>query len=191
MKTFLDSWICVCKMMHTFRITLVCGLVLTLLLVKTHLDSIKRDRVDRQGHQDRRKYDFVVNDGNTHIELVSNDQLSAPVQFLSSSSTTSATTVSTPTSKTYPEPTKPAIKRTEFKPQIIPVQVPGIWDDDYDDYDDFWLDYMEDDEEEKEERKPTPTKPPRPYVTPKTDRIIVMGRTSWEDSDWLEEELPE
>lgn len=168
-------------MMRTFRITLVCGLVLTLLLVKTHLDSIKRDRVDR------RKFDFVVNDGDTHIELVSKDQLPAPVQFLSSSSTT----VSTSTSKTYPEPTKPAIKRTEFKPQIIPVQVPGIWDEDYDDYDDFWWHYMEDDEEEKEERKPTSTKPPRPYVTPKTDRIIVMGRTSWEDSDWLEEELPE
>ncbi|KAJ5134929.1 hypothetical protein N7526_006294 [Penicillium atrosanguineum] len=176
-------------MMRTFRITLVCGLVLTLLLVKIHLDSIKSDRVDRLDRQDRRKFDFVVNDGGAHIELVSKDQLSPSVQAWSSSTTASTTTVSTSTSKTYPEPTNPAIRRTEFKPQIIPVEVPGFWADDYDDYDDLWWQYIEDYEEE--ERKPTPSSPPKPKVTPKTDRIIVMGRTSWEDSDWLEEELPE
>ena len=176
-------------MMRTFRITLVCGLVLTLLLVKTHLDSIKSDRVDRLGHQDRRKFDFVVNDGGAHIELVSKDRLLPPDQAWSSSTITSTATVSISTSKTYPEPTKPAIQRTEFKPQIIPVEVPGLWYDDYDDFDDSWWQYIEDGEEE--ERKPIPSSPPKPKVTPKTDRIIVMGRTSWESSDWLEEELPE
>ncbi|KAJ6107119.1 hypothetical protein N7523_008442 [Penicillium sp. IBT 18751x] len=175
--------------MRTFRITLVCGLVLTLLLVKTHLGSIKSDRVDHQDHQDRRKFDFVVNDGGAHIELVSKDQLRPPVQAWSSSTVTSTTTVSTSTSKIYPEPTNPAIKRTEFKPQIIPVEVPGLWYDDYDDLDDPWWQFLGN--EEKEERKATPSSPPKPKVTPKTDRIIVMGRTSWEDSDWLEEELPE
>lgn len=172
--------------MRTFRISLICGLVLTLLLVKSHLDSIKSDR------QDRRRFDFVVNDGGAHIELVSKDQVPTPVHS-SSRVSSSTTTTPTPTSKAWPEPTNPAIKRTEFKPQIIPVEVPGGWDDDIFDFTPFLWDSTEDDkdEEEEEERKPTPSSPPKPKVTPKSDRIVVMGRTSWENTDWLEEELCE
>jgi hypothetical protein len=176
-------------MMRTFRISLICSLVLTLLLVKNHLDSIKSDR------QDRRGFDYVVDGGGgTHIELVSKDQFAAPVHFslqVSSSTTTPLTPTPTPTSKVYPEPTKPAIERTEFKPEIIPVEVPGLWDDDDDDFASFLWGEMEEEEKEKGERKPTPSSPPKPKVTPKSDRIIVVGRTSRENTDWLEEELPE
>jgi hypothetical protein len=176
-------------MMRKFRISLICGLVLTLLLVKNHLDSIKSDR------QDRRGFDYVVDDtGGAHIELVSKDQFAAPIHSslqVSSSTTTPVTPTPTPTSKVYPEPTKPAIERTEFKPEIIPVEVPGLWDSDDDDFASFLWGYMEEGEEEEGERKPTPSSPPKPKVTPKSDRIIVVGRTSRENTDWLEEELPE
>jgi hypothetical protein len=168
-------------MMRTFRVSLICSLVLTLLLVKNHLDSIKSDR------QDRRGFDYVVDGGGAHIELVSKDQFAAPVHS-SLQVSSSTTTLLTPTSKVYPEPTKPAIERTEFKPEIIPVEVPGLWDDDDDDFASFLWGYME---AEEEERKPTPSSPPKPKVTPKSDRIIVVGRTSRENTDWLEEELPE
>jgi len=159
--------------MHTFRISLICGLVLTLLLVKSHLDSIESDR---------QAIDFVVNDQGARIELVSKGQVPTPIH---SSLQVSSPTIATPkpTSKVYPEPTNPALKRTEFKPETIPVDVPGLYNDD-----DFLWDYTEDYDEE---RKPTPSSPPKPKVSPKSDRIVVMGSTSWENTDWLEEELPE
>lgn len=175
--------------MRTFRISLAVALVITFLLVKSHLDSIGSAQRERE-YDAGIAPDFVLEDGGAHIELLSKDQV--PVPPVRSGSSSRATHSSTPTSKTktYLQPTKP-VTPTKWQPESIPVYVPGqeFWEDD-DDFNLDWQDYLLGWDSDKDS-EPAQLAPPKPKVTPKSDRIIVMGRTSREDTTWLEDELPE
>lgn len=191
------------------RVSVAIALLLTLVLVNRHVASIEPAHA---AQAEDLKSEFVIQDGEGHIELVSVDRHPRAVINSVHSSSPSAPTLSLPLqtklnagpSPTVPrwlEPTKPA-PPTKFAPQKIPVDVPGefFWGADYDEY----LNELMEEEDEEEDNpwgaqlgqrhknsKPTSSSPPKPKVTPKSDRIIVLGRMSYEDASWLEEELPE
>lgn len=165
--------------MRTYRISLTLVLVITFLLVKSHVSSIgsgpqKRDH----GRGVDVAPELVLEEHGAHIELVSKNH----VPRSRSASTTAQS--HTPTGKIYPEPTNPAMPK-RWVPETVPVYVPGseFWDDEDDYY--FWQNYWR--EMENERRR----KAPKPKVTPMSDRIVVVGRMSYEDTTWLEDELPE
>lgn len=172
-------------MMRTFRISLILVLVITLLLVKSHLNSIgfgpqKHDHGKGIGVTP----DYILEEHGAHIELVSKDHVPMPPAAARSRSAMETLQAHTPTGKTYLEPTNPATPK-RWVPETVPVYVPGqdFWDD-VDDYD-FWQDYWQ---EVNNQRK---QKASKPKVAPMSDRIVVLGRMSWEDPTWLEDELPE
>lgn len=170
------------------------ALVFTIFLVKNHLSSI-----DEQWQTDRSASrvpvpDFVLDGAGTHIELVSGDDV-AKEAFSSSvaASQLSSTPTSTSTTAKFLEPTGPPVTPAQFKPKTIPVEVPGsqFYDELFlDDYLDT-LDYDIGSRHGHNQPPPKPKATPKPPVPKLTDRIVVLGRMSWEDSDWLEEELPE
>jgi hypothetical protein len=182
-----------------FRVSIAVALVITILLVKNHLDSLEPQwQADRGADL---APEFVLDSAGAHIELVSANpnpaQLSPSYSSHSSHSSYPSSPIApksspAPPSKTWPEPTNPPVTPTKFQPKSIPVDVPGANDDIWQ-YP-FWAD--RDDEvgvihnlNLKPEPKPKST--PKPKVSPYPDRIVVLGRMSWEDSDWLEDELPE
>jgi len=180
----------------TFRVAIAVALVFTIFLVKNHLSSI-----DEQWQTDRSASrvpvpDFILDGAGTHIELVSGDDVAAAEEAVSSSVTVSrvsSTPIRTSTTQKFLEPTGLPVKPAQFEPKTIPVEVPGS-----DFYDELFLDdYLNTLDYELGSRHGHNQPPPKPKATPKppvpklTDRIVVLGRMSWEDSDWLEEELPE
>ncbi|KAJ5948036.1 hypothetical protein N7466_001051 [Penicillium verhagenii] len=191
----------------TFRVAVAVALVFTIFFVKNHLSSI-----DEQWQSDRsasRVPDFILDGAGTHIELVSGDDRAAAVgksvaaegtgaRVASSSfavSRVSSLTPSTSTTVGFLDPTGSPVEPARFEPQTIPVDVPNA---DYFD-DPFLEEYLDsldygfggESRHGHNQLPPKPESTPKPPVPKLTDRIVVLGRMSWEDSDWLEEELPE
>lgn len=170
----------------TFRVSIVIALVFTILLVKNHLDSL-----EPQWQADRGADlvpEFVLDSAGAHIELVSaNPAQKSP----SNSSQPSLSSSPIPPTKSWPEPTKPPVSPAKFQPKSIPVDVPGANNDIWQ-YP-FWADRNDDEVGviHNQNAKPKPKSTPKPKASPYPDRIIVLGRMSWEDTDWLEEELHE
>ena len=176
-------------MVITFRVAIAIALVFGLFLVKNHLDSIDSQWLsDRDASLGPDSSDYVLDDAGAHFELVSRK-----IALSSSSSSLPTPSLSSPTSKQFLEPTKPPATPTKFEPKRIPVNVPNQYLDFLDPSLDKYFNDLDLSIGLKQGRKkmPKPSSPPKPKVTPKTDRIIVLGRMSWEDADWLEEELPE
>ncbi|KAJ5688818.1 hypothetical protein N7462_003210 [Penicillium macrosclerotiorum] len=188
-----------------FRLFIAFALVGAVLLVRNHLGSLESQWPAGQALD--LTPEFILESDGAHIELVSIPR-GYEAQAVSSSesplplSSIAASHSSGPTEKSYPTPTNPPAAKSKFQPKSIPVDVPGAEDDFFDQYP-FWFD---DDMEvirpdpkngrlksnsKTKPNPPTKPKPHRPKVSPYPDRIIVMGRTLWEDTDWLEEELPE
>lgn len=88
------------------------------------------------------------------------------------------------------------------EPERIPVDVPGaewageLWfrsEEEPEFYDSNGFDDAQllAPVEHNDVMAPSSTAPSRPKVTPKSDRIIILGKMSYEDTDWLEDQLPE
>ncbi|KXG51469.1 Protein of unknown function DUF3431 [Penicillium griseofulvum] len=153
------------------------ALIITIFSVKSHLDSILWDDRTSSGL-------YVL--GDTYIELVSAH--------------------TTPTSNTKPRkffpttrPTSP-VKSNNREPKRVPVDVPGAeWAGEllFGSPEFYESESLLDDPkilapvEYNDVTAPSSTAPPRPKVTPKSDRVIVMGKMSYEDTNWLEDQLPE
>lgn len=179
----------------TFRVSIAIALVLTILLVKNHLESLEPQW--QADHSADLVPEVVWDSAGAHIELVSANSAqkspsnsSRPSLSSSSPSPIAPKQSSFSPTKSWPEPTNPPVTPTKFQPKSIPVDVPGANDDIWQ-YP-FWAE--RDDEVgviHNQNVKPKPKSTPKPKVSPYPDRIIVLGRMSWEDTDWLEEELPE
>ncbi|KAJ9490452.1 hypothetical protein VN97_g2803 [Penicillium thymicola] len=167
------------------RAVIATALITTLFLVKFHLDSIL------QWQPDGITSDLYVLDGDSYIELVS------------AHTTTPASQTQTrrkwiPTAR----PT-PRLVIANPEPKRIPVDVPGAeWAGElffgsreapkFYDFESV-LDNAQiiAPAEHNDMVAPSSTAPRRPKVTPKSDRVIVLGKMSYEDTSWLEDELPE
>lgn len=177
----------------TFRVAIAIALVLAFFLVKHQLEALQWTAGP--------KSDWVIDRAGAHVELVSGDGV-APVPAplyssvrISSSGTPAKSAIST-TSKRWEEPTGEPVTPAKVEPVQIPVQVPGegedwywgqdYWDEDQDGYLNDYLDDMDNGMGGFDQPKPEP-----PQVPKLTDRVVVLGRMSWEDSDWLDWELPE
>lgn len=167
------------------RAAMAIALIITLFLVKFHLDSIL------QWRNDGITSDLYVLDGDAYIELVS-------AHTATPASRTQTRRKWTPTARPTP---RPVIANPE--PKRIPVDVPGAeWAGElffrsrgtpkfYDletSFDDAQLIAPA---EHNDVMAPSSTAPRRPKATPKSDRVIVLGKMSYEDTNWLEDELPE
>lgn len=180
----------------SLRVSVAIVLLLTLVLVNRHVASIEPAQPEDLASE------FVIDAGQGHIELVSSDRRprgvaeSAPpssyVSALAPHSRTMSNSAASPTVQGWLEPTKPA-PPIKFAPKQIPVYVPGqeYWDFDYDLYPNEYREDVQLGQRHKNKGRPTTSSPPKPKVTPKSDRIVVLGRMSYEDTSWLEEELPE
>jgi hypothetical protein len=179
-------------MRTTFRAAIAIVLLVTVLLVKSHLDSISQwqDTGDRRKASTRDIY--VLEDGDAYIELVSAD--------------TTTSTPSNPTKRKWVPTARPTPRpmSASAKSRRIPVDVPGA---EWAGQDPFFrsrrpnrlteaqrlhaqqLDALQPGNMQK--MAPSSSMPPRPTITPKSDRIIILGKMSYEDTDWLEDELPE
>lgn len=168
-------------MVVTFRVILAVALVFAFFLVKNNLDSIDNQWQSHSSRSAGRVPDYTWEKAGAHIELVSSDDRtsSSPVQSVRAT----PSLASSSTEKSYQEPTGKPVNVPRIEPQQIPVEVPG--EDDYD----LWLhDYLDELDYGVGNSEP---KPPPPQVPKLEDRIIVLGRMSWEDADWLDYELPE
>ncbi|CAI7607661.1 hypothetical protein PCG10_006452 [Penicillium crustosum] len=166
------------------RVVIAIGLITTLFLVKFHLDSIL------QWQTDGITSDRYVLNGDSYIELVS--------QTATPASQTQTRRKWIPTARPTP---RPLIANPE--PKRIPVDVPGAeWAGElffgsrgapkFYDFDSIFDDaQIIAPAEHNDAVAPSSTAPPRPKVTPKSDRVIVLGKMSYENTDWLEDELPE
>jgi hypothetical protein len=168
------------------RAVMAIALIITLFLVKFHLDSIL------QWQNNGSTSDLYVLDGDSYIELVS-------AHTATPASQTQTRRKWIPTAR----PT-PRLVIANPEPKRIPVDVPGAeWAGEllfgsrgapkfYD------LESVLDNaqiiapaEHNDVVVVPSSTAPSRPKVTPKSDRVIVLGKMSYEDTNWLEDELPE
>ena len=190
--SLVSSLIVPCWTMRTkVRAAIAIALVATVLLVKAHLDSISQwqDSGDRKKASSRDFY--VLEDGDAYIELVS-------------AATTTPSHNPTrrkwiPTARPTPRPMS-----ASAKPKRIPVEVPGAEWAGQDPFfpsrkpnkltDSQWLHAQQLGPLQHgnvQKMSPSSTAPPRPKITPKSDRVIVLGKMSYEDTTWLEDELPE
>ncbi|KAJ5272299.1 hypothetical protein N7478_007424 [Penicillium angulare] len=176
-------------MVVTFRVVVAITLVFALFLVKNHLSSIDDQWQSQSGRSAGRSAQITWRDAGARIELVSGDDhiSSSPIPSVHATPTPS----STPTGSSYEEPTGKPVAVPRFEPQQIPVEVPGEVEDDYDFWLDDYLDELDNDLGRYGHNQMPDPRPPPPQVPKLEDRIIVLGRMSWEDSDWLDYELPE
>lgn len=176
------------------RAAIAIALVVIVFLVKTHLDSILQWQNDEFDLENARKDHYVL-DGGAYIELVS----APPIM----------PTPQNPTRRKWTpmaRPTRSLMPKSE--PMRIPVDVPGAeWagQDPFSEdpgayrglYESFEMQNVHADllspvvHGDVVEVVSSTTAPPRPRITPKSDRIIVLGKMSYENTDWLEEQLPE
>ncbi|KAJ5500849.1 hypothetical protein N7463_008099 [Penicillium fimorum] len=164
------------------RAAIAIALIVTIFLVKFHLDSILQ-------WSDRTRELYVL-DGDTYIELVS-------AHTTTSASHTQTRRKWAPTAR----PTRSVVlNNPEHK--RIPVDVPGAeWAGEL-----FWRSTAPKSYDSKsllenakilapvendDATAPSSTAPARPKVTPKSDRVIVLGKMSYENTDWLDDQLPE
>lgn len=167
------------------RAVIATALIITLFLVKFHLDSIL------QWQPDGITSDLYVLNGDSYIELVS-------------AHTTTPTSQTQTRRKWIPtaRPT-PRLVMANPEPKRIPIDVPGAeWAGElffgsrgapnFYDFESV-LDNAQiiAPAEHNDMVAPSSTAPSRPKVTPKSDRVIVLGKMSYEDTSWLEDELPE
>ncbi|CAG7915580.1 unnamed protein product [Penicillium olsonii] len=178
-------------MRTTVRATIAVALVATVFLVKIHLDSLSQWQDPGRRTSTR---DTYVLDGDAYIELVSAEPTA---------------TTSNPTRRKWIPTARPTPRSmaASAKSKNIPVDVPGAewsWGGPW--YQPSRSSKLTNSQnlhaqqlgpiqqlQQENRRKATPSAsaPPRPKITPKSDRIIVLGRMSYEDSSWLEDELPE
>ncbi|KAJ5957998.1 uncharacterized protein N7479_005148 [Penicillium vulpinum] len=168
------------------RAAIAVALVITVFLVKFHLDSIL------QWQNDPITSNLYVLDGDAHIELVS-------AHTATSASHTQTRRKWFPTARPTPRPLIP----NNSEPKRIPVDVPGAeWAGElffrsraapkfYDSESLFGNPKILAPVEHGNVMAPSATAPSHPKVTPKSDRVIVLGKMSYEDTDWLEDQLPE
>jgi hypothetical protein len=167
------------QMRTPLRAAIAVALIITLFLVKHHLDSILRWRDD----------EIIL--GDAYIELVS------------AHAATPASHTQT-RRKWYPtaRPTAQVIANPE--PERIPVDVPGAeWAGELffnareaPNFHDSMKGLIDNVQllapvEQGDATAPSSTAPSRPKVTPKSDRVIIVGKMSYEDTNWLEDHLPE
>ncbi|KAJ5104321.1 hypothetical protein NUU61_001668 [Penicillium alfredii] len=169
-----------------YRVSLTIILVVALLLVKKHLNSL-RSQWPAHGQLTARD-SYVVTNGGAHIELVSisNDPVDDVVVLLKTADVTSAsawtaTTTATPTS----EPTQPS---TQSRQSPTVASPPEPLTDPIENGQSLVLTIPVPAASRAFDRE---EHPPRPKVTPKSDRVIILGQMSYEDTSWLEEQLPE
>lgn len=178
----------------TFRAAVAIALVLAFFLVKHQLEALQWTAGP--------KPDWVIDRAGAHVELVSGDGVAPIAPAYSSvrvSSSMPAKFATSTISNRWEEPTGKPVTPAKVEPVQIPVQVPGegedwYWGQDYwdEDEDGYLNDYLDDMDygmgrsDHNQEPKPEP-----PQVPKLTDRVVVLGRMSWEDSDWLDWELPE
>lgn len=167
------------------RATIALALVITVFLVKSHLDSVLQWQTDHRINTDL----YIL--GDAYIELVS------------AQTATPATASQNPTRRKWTPTARPTPRLVQANPELkrVPVDVPGAeWAGDlffrsrgtpksYDSLLDKLLSPVEEDDDDVV--APSSTAPARPKVTPKSDRIVVLGKMSYEDTDWLEDQLPE
>ncbi|CAG8247630.1 unnamed protein product [Penicillium olsonii] len=178
-------------MRTTVRATIAVALVATVFLVKIHLDSLSQWQDPGRRTSTR---DTYVLEGDAYIELVSAE---------------ATATTSNPTRRKWIPTARPTPRSmaASAKSKNIPVDVPGAewsWGGPW--YQPSRSSKLTNSQnlhaqqlgpiqqlQQENRRKATPSAsaPPRPKITPKSDRIIVLGRMSYEDSSWLEDELPE
>jgi hypothetical protein len=177
------------------RAVIAIAVVLTVLLVRSHVESISQPQTPGRKQASARDY-YVLDNSDAYIELVSADTTTSP-----SYNPTRHKWV--PTGR----PTPPVVP-DKIATKQIPVRVPGA---EWAGQDPFLRDWMSKSNPKKltdsqkahgqqlgplkygnvQKLAPSSTAPPRPKITPKSDRIIVLGRMSYEDADWLEDLLPE
>ncbi|KAI1832389.1 hypothetical protein DTO006G1_8155 [Penicillium roqueforti] len=168
------------------RAAIAIALILTLFWVKSHLESILQWRNDEYNS------DLYVLNGDAYIELVS------------AHTATPATPSHTQTRRKWSPTARPTprLMIANPEPERIPVDVPGaewageLWfrsEEEPEFYDSNGFDDAQllAPVEHNDVMAPSSTAPSRPKVTPKSDRIIILGKMSYEDTDWLEDQLPE
>ncbi|KAJ5981536.1 hypothetical protein N7522_013957 [Penicillium canescens] len=182
-------------MRTTLRAAIAIAVVFTVLLVKSHLDSIPQWQAPGRKQASTRDY-YVLDESDAYIEMVSAD------------TTTSASQNPTRHKWTPSGRPTPPVVPDKVVPKQIPVRVPGA---EWAGQDPFLRNWNSKTNPKKltdsqkshgqqlgpiqhgdvQKLAPSSTAPPRPKVTPKPDRIIVLGKMSYEDTDWLEDQLPE
>lgn len=175
-------------MRTTLRAAIALALVATVLLVKIHLDSLSQwqDSGDRRTSA---RDSYVLEDGDAYIELVSAEP---------------TTTTKNPTRRKWIPTARPTPRPMSASAQTkrIPVDVPDAeWS-----WGDPWYDKLSNSQKlhaqqlgpiqqlkqgNEHKNPPSSSAPPRPKITPKSDRTIILGKMSYEDTNWLEDELPE
>lgn len=180
-------------MRTTLRAVIALVLVATVLLVKVHLDSLSQwqDSGDRRTSA---RDSYVLEDGDAYIELVSAEP---------------TTTTTNPTRRKWIPTARPTPRSMAASAQHkrIPVDVPGAewsWGGPW--YQPSKTNRLSNSQklhaqqlgpikqlQEANIKKlpPSSSAPPRPKITPKSDRTIILGKMSYEDTNWLEDELPE
>lgn len=175
-------------MRTTFRAAIAFALVGIVLLVKIHLDSISQWQVSSHPSSETRN-SYVLEDGDAYIEVSADEP---------------PTTPSTTRKKWIPaRPTTRPMSATA-KLEIIPVRVPGAeLAGKQDPISEFFRSQGLPDTRKGKAKQPKPSKNdkakevaimplPRPKITtPKSDRIIVLAKLSYEDTSWIGNELPE
>lgn len=176
-------------MRTTFRAAIALALVGIVLLVKIHLDFISQWQVSSHRRTETRN-SYVLEGGDAHIEVSTDEPSKTP---------------STTRKKWIPaRPTSRPMSATA-KLKTIPVRVPGAESaGKQDPIGEFFKSQGLPDTRKGKAKKPRPSKHdtvkevarpiaalPSPKITPKSDRIIVLAKLSYEDTSWIGNELPE
>ena len=180
----------------TFRVSFTILLIVFILLVNRQLKSINAVHV-HLANTAVHNSNLVLDNAGAHIELASsepadNDRSRPHIAPVASSSATMTLPSSVQSKARFPLYSKESLASpTRLEPKKIPVQVPGADDDSDSTWNNDFQRVKVGPGLRQKHRRPKPAPPPKPKVTPKSDRIIVVGKMWWEDTDWLEEELPE
>lgn len=174
-------------MRTTLRAAVALALVAIVLLVKVHLDSISQWQVSSHRRTETRD-SYFLQDDNSYIEVATEELSKTP-------SITRKKWI--PTGRPSPRPMSATAKLKR-----IPVKVPGAessWGQDP--ISEYFRSHGLPDTRKPKAQQPkpwrhdklkAPTIAPLPHLetTQKSDRIIVMAKLSYEDTSWMENQLP-